>query len=223
MSRSVVITGMGAVTPLGIGARTLYERWLARPERDRGRQGRRVGVRSHRPPLDQGGAPRRPLLAVRDRRGRRGAGRGRLGDERREAVRLRPHRLRDRHRHRRHRDARARQGAADRVGAEEGPAAVRAADDEQRRLRHAVAALRPARQLVRHGLGLLGRRARDRHLRPPDPGRRRRRGRHRRLRGRADAAVVGRVRGARRAVGHRHLAPVRRPPRRLRHGRGRRA
>src|SRR4051812_20061710 len=29
MSRGVVITGMGAVTPLGIGARTLYERWLA--------------------------------------------------------------------------------------------------------------------------------------------------------------------------------------------------
>jgi 3-oxoacyl-[acyl-carrier-protein] synthase II len=28
MSRSVVITGMGAVTPLGVGARTLYERWL---------------------------------------------------------------------------------------------------------------------------------------------------------------------------------------------------
>jgi hypothetical protein len=29
MSRGVVITGMGAVSPLGIGARTLYERWLA--------------------------------------------------------------------------------------------------------------------------------------------------------------------------------------------------
>src|SRR3954468_2506444 len=29
MKKNVVITGMGAVTPLGIGARTLYERWLA--------------------------------------------------------------------------------------------------------------------------------------------------------------------------------------------------
>src|SRR3954449_9669386 len=29
MSRGVVITGMGAVSPLGVGARTLYERWLA--------------------------------------------------------------------------------------------------------------------------------------------------------------------------------------------------
>jgi 3-oxoacyl-[acyl-carrier-protein] synthase II len=29
MSREVVITGVGAVTPLGIGARTLHERWSA--------------------------------------------------------------------------------------------------------------------------------------------------------------------------------------------------
>src|SRR4051795_7814979 len=29
MNKSVVITGMGAVSPLGVGARTLYERWLA--------------------------------------------------------------------------------------------------------------------------------------------------------------------------------------------------
>ena len=29
MSREVVITGVGAVTPLGVGARTLHERWTA--------------------------------------------------------------------------------------------------------------------------------------------------------------------------------------------------
>lgn len=29
MTRDVVITGVGAVTPLGIGARTLHERWCA--------------------------------------------------------------------------------------------------------------------------------------------------------------------------------------------------
>ena len=29
MSRDVVITGVGAVTPLGVGARTLIERWSA--------------------------------------------------------------------------------------------------------------------------------------------------------------------------------------------------
>ena len=76
--------------------------------------------------------------------------------------------------------------------------------------------------VVRDRLGLRRRRARDRRRRAADPVGRRRRGRHRRLRGRADAARPGRVRGARRAVGQRHLAPVRRPPRRLRDGRGRR-
>ena len=29
MKRDVVITGLGAVTPLGVGARTLHERWTA--------------------------------------------------------------------------------------------------------------------------------------------------------------------------------------------------
>ena len=29
MRREVVVTGVGAVTPLGVGARTLYERWRA--------------------------------------------------------------------------------------------------------------------------------------------------------------------------------------------------
>src|SRR4051794_41854116 len=29
MKREVVVTGIGAVTPLGVGARTLYERWRA--------------------------------------------------------------------------------------------------------------------------------------------------------------------------------------------------
>jgi 3-oxoacyl-[acyl-carrier-protein] synthase II len=29
MNREIVVTGVGAVTPLGVGARTLYERWRA--------------------------------------------------------------------------------------------------------------------------------------------------------------------------------------------------
>jgi 3-oxoacyl-[acyl-carrier-protein] synthase II len=49
-----------------------------------------------------------------------------------------------------------------------------------------------------------------------------RRRRHRRLGGGDHAALARRVRRARRAVDERHLAPVRRGPRRLRHGRGRR-
>jgi 3-oxoacyl-[acyl-carrier-protein] synthase II len=29
MNREIVVTGVGAVTPLGVGSRTLYERWKA--------------------------------------------------------------------------------------------------------------------------------------------------------------------------------------------------
>jgi 3-oxoacyl-[acyl-carrier-protein] synthase II len=68
MNRSVVITGMGAVSPLGIGARTLYERWLA------GQSGLAdgKGEASEFEPTDflsVKEAPGGPLLAVRDRRG----------------------------------------------------------------------------------------------------------------------------------------------------------
>ena len=44
--REVVITGVGAVTPLGVGARTLHERWTAGACADRGRRG---AVRRLRP------------------------------------------------------------------------------------------------------------------------------------------------------------------------------
>ena len=46
MSREVVITGVGAVTPLGVGARTLHERWSAGVVGHRGRRGRRDRVRA---------------------------------------------------------------------------------------------------------------------------------------------------------------------------------
>ena len=65
-------------------------------------------------------------------------------------------------------------------------------------------------------------RARDRRGRRADRVRPRRRGRRRRLGGRPRAARPRRLQRARRDVGPRHLAPVRRPPRRLRDGRGRR-
>ena len=163
MSREVVITGVGAVTPLGVGARTLHERWCA-GRRDRGRRGRAQRVRAHGRTSRQGGAPRRPLHAARARRGRRGAGRGRLG---RGELPYDPDRIGciigtgiggigtlERQQRR-----------PARPGAEEGPAARRPADDEQRRARRAVDAPRPARPGLRHRLGLRGGRARDRRRR----------------------------------------------------------
>ena len=89
-------------------------------------------------------------------------------------------------------------------------------------LGRAVAAPRPARPGLQRRLGLRRGQPRDRHGAARDPVRRRAGRRHRRLGGRADAAVARVVRLDGRAVADRHLAPVRRAPRRLRHGRGRR-
>ena len=41
MSREVVVTGVGAVTPLGVGARTLHERWRAGSSASRTARARR--------------------------------------------------------------------------------------------------------------------------------------------------------------------------------------
>ena len=129
----------------------------------------------------------------------------------------------DRHRHRRPRHARGpTTTCCSTAGAENGVAARRAADDGQRRRGRAGDAPRPARP-VPTASSPPARRARTRSARPP-----------RMIQsGEADAVVAGgseaaltplatrRVRGARRDLEHRHLAPVRRPPRRLRDGRGR--
>ena len=159
MSREVVITGVGAVSALGVGARTLHERWSAGV----------VGI------ADGTGAATEfeptEHLSIKEvrradrftqfahRRGRRGAGRGRLDRtascpttatriasilgtgiggigtlERGKEILIEQ-------------------------GAEEGAAALRAADDEQRRGRRGVDALQAARPVPRHRLRLLGRRA----------------------------------------------------------------
>ena len=81
-----MITGVGAVTPLGVGARTLHERWSAGRSGHRGRARALRRVRAQGAPLRQGGAPLRPLHPARaDRRGR-GAGRRRLGRRARRAT-----------------------------------------------------------------------------------------------------------------------------------------
>ena len=106
--RRVVVTGVGAVTPLGNDAETTWQTLIAgsrgwtdhpvrldgllRPLRLRGEGLRPV-------PLDrsQAGAAHGPLCAADPRRG--APGRGRLGH--RHQGRRRPHRRFDRHRHRR--------------------------------------------------------------------------------------------------------------------------
>ena len=73
MNREVVVTGIGAVTPLGVGARTLHERWCAGRTGISDGEGVAHRVRALRPPLGEGDPPRRPVHPVRDRGGRRGA------------------------------------------------------------------------------------------------------------------------------------------------------
>ena len=183
----VVITGMGAVTPLGIGARACHERWTAGV----------CGVRDGEAPcaefeptdfLSRKEARRADRCTqLGDRRLRGGAARRRLG--RRAAVRPAPDRLHHRHRHRRDRDARAQPHAARARRRQGRLAARRAADDEQRSGGGAEHAPRPARARLRDRLGLRGRRPRDRLGGAGDPGRRRHRRRDRGRRGGADAAA----------------------------------
>jgi 3-oxoacyl-[acyl-carrier-protein] synthase II len=141
MNREVVVTGFGAVTPLGVGARTLYERWRA------GVSGIEDGVGAPPSSSPPSTSPRRRCAAPTASRSSRLVSSDEAlreaGWDGGAAVRRRPHRLPDRHRHRRHRHARARQRRAARDGPEGRVAAVDPAADGQRR-RGAVS--------MRHGL-----------------------------------------------------------------------
>ena len=82
MSGRVLITGVGAVTPLGVGARELYEGWTAGRTGIEDGLGACSGLRSDRVHDGQGGSAQRSLRPARDRgehagRRRRGMGRGR--------------------------------------------------------------------------------------------------------------------------------------------------
>ena len=114
MKREIAVTGIGAVTPLGVGARTLHERWTA------GTSGIEdgEGTASEFEPTE--------FLSIKEvRRADRftqfalvasdeALKRGGLG--RREALRRAPDRLHHRHRHRRHRHADAQPPGAARAG-----------------------------------------------------------------------------------------------------------
>ena len=223
VTRDVVITGVGAVTPAR--RRRAARCTSAGSAGESGIEDGAGRCREFEPTehlVRQGGAPRRPLHPVRAGRRRRGARRGRLG--RRAALRRRPDRLRDRHRHRRDRTIEEQHTVMLRAGraSDVSPLCVplMMANAAAGRGRDAP---RPARPVLRHRLGLRGRRARDRRRRADDPARRRRRRRHRRHRGRRSRRCRPPPSPRMDATSRdRHLAPVRPPPRRLRDGRGRR-
>ncbi len=145
--RRCVVTGVGAVTPLGVGARALHERWSAGACGDRATarpparsSTRRTSCRSRRR-----GAPT-ASRSSRSARARRRSPTRAWAEELPYDGRARG--LRARHRDRRHRDARGRPGHAARTRPRVRLPAGGAADDEQRRSGRAVDAPRPARPLA---------------------------------------------------------------------------
>ena len=155
--------------------------------RDRGRRGRVPRVRAQASTSREGGAPRR--TASRSSRSPRPTRRWRTpAGTTSPPVRPGPHGLRDRHRDRRDRHARGAARHAARRGRRARLAAVGPAADGERGLGRDRDGHGLRGPVVRGGVGVRGRRARDRHGRADDPLRRRRRGRDRRRRGGADAA-----------------------------------
>ena len=230
----VVVTGMGVKTPAGCDLDTFWATVLAGAASTAARIQR----------FDPSELPVQFACEVRDFDPRPTSGRRRSGGStatpssdscrrrrggRRRRARRRPEPLRGhrRHRRRRPRDHGDQPGeGAPRAGAEPGQPVLRADDDAERHgghRRHALRLDRP-QHLRRHRLRR--RHPRHRRGRPAHPrrhrrrrARRRRRGvhrhRHRRLRPHGRAEHAQRRPGAR-------VAAVRRRPRRLRHGRGRR-
>ena len=219
MTRTAVITGVGAVTPLGVGARTLHERWsagvsgiedgygrasefeptehLSVKEARRSDRFTQFALAASKEALEDAGwedgppgDPDRTACVI-------GTGIGGIGTLESQHMVMRD------------------QGRAEDLTALD-PAA-----DGERRLGRGRDEVRPARPVVRDRVGVRGRRPRDRDGRAADPLRRRRPRRHRWQRGGDHAACHRGVRQDGRALRQRHLTPVRPPPRRLRHGRGR--
>ena len=142
---------------------------------------------------------------------------GRAASIRPDAARLHP---RDRDRRDPDDRAPARRAPRSRSGPDV-PAGDPGADAERGR-RSGVDEVRPQGADVQRRVGLLERSPRDRVRAQDDPVRRRRRGRRRRRRGHADAVRVRQLQLDAGAVADRDLAAVRRAPRRVRDGRGRR-
>ena len=219
MKRDVVITGVGAVTPLGVGARTLHERWTRGPVRDRGRPRALRRVRCPRAPVGEGGAALGPLHAARAHG--RAARRWPTPAGTRSRPGLGPLRVHHRHRDRRHHHDRG--AAHDHGGARAGQVSPLGIPILMANAASGVMAmkLRAARAVVRHRVRLRAGRARDRDRRAADRLRRRRPGGRGRHRVHPHAAHARRLLEDGGAFQARHLATVRPAPRRLRPRRGR--
>ena len=161
MKREIVVTGIGAVTPLGVGARTLHERWIAGTSGIEDGEGactefdptEYLSVKEVR----RADRFTQFALVASDEALKEAGWDGEAPPYDADADRL--HR---RHRHRRDRHADPQPPGAARAGREEGLAALDPADDGQRGRRRGQHAPQAARPVVRAGLGLRRRRARDR-------------------------------------------------------------
>ena len=221
MKPDVVVTGIGAVTPLGVGARTLHERWTAGTSGIEDGEGAcsEFEPTEHLTVKEVRRADRFTQFALvsSDEALKEAGWDGELPyDPRRDRLRSSAPGS----------AASARSPTTTRCMLEEGAKKVSPLSIPLMMGNAGAGAVSMRHHLhgpvVRAALGLLGRVALARRVGRADPLGPRRRGRGRLLRGRARAARPGRLRRARRDVRRRHLAPVRRPPRRLRHGRGRR-
>ena len=208
--------GLGAVTPLGVGAAALHERWAAGVCGIADGEGacREYDPTEHLSIKEARRLDRFSQFAVvASGEALAQAGWG-------EELPVRPHadRLRDRHRDRRNRHGRDPARCDARSRHQDGLAAGHPAVHAKRRLGRGVDEARSAGPDVRRRVRLLGWCPCDRVGRPHDPVRRRRRGCRRRCRGHADRIRLCLFQLDAGPVPDRCLTALRCPSRRLRHG-----